>query len=74
VSRGRDATADASGRLKRELRNLREKWGEALINDPFYSPLLALNDPPYSALAWPPRSLRPRTRLVAPPRNIPAGF
>ena len=74
VSRGRDVTADASGRLQRELRNLREKWGEALINDPFYSPLLALNDPPYSALAWPPRSLRPRTRLVAPPRSIPAGF
>jgi GT2 family glycosyltransferase len=74
ASRGRDAADDAAGRFKRELRNLREKWGAALIDDPNYSPLLALSDPPYSALAWPARSLAPRVRELPRPRVAPPGY
>jgi len=74
ASRGRDGAIDAAGRFKRELRNLRDKWGAALMNDPNYNPTLALSDPPYSALAWPPRSLAPRLRNIPRPRLAPPGF
>jgi GT2 family glycosyltransferase len=74
ASRGRDLASDASARLQRELRSLREIWGEALIEDPSYSPLLALSDPPYAALAWPPRSMAPRRRARPIPRRPPPGF
>jgi GT2 family glycosyltransferase len=74
ASRGRDAAADAAGRFKRELRALREKWGAALVDDPSYNPILALSDPPYSALAWPPRSLAPRLREAPRAHCAPLGF
>ena len=49
VSRGNDDKPDSSARFGRELRNLRNKWGDALMADPFYNPLLALVGPPYSS-------------------------
>jgi len=54
-SRGADRAPDKAARLGGEVRALRARWFEPLANDPFYSPLLALDGPPYSALAWPPR-------------------
>jgi O-antigen biosynthesis protein len=57
-----------------ELARLRSRWGEVLIDDPCYSPLLSLNGAPYSGLAWPPRSLAPRLPKWAAPRPIPSGF
>ena len=74
ASRGREERPDSAPRFQRELRSLRNLWGEALIADPSYSPLLALSDPPYGALAWPPRALAPRFRRVAPAQPAPAGF
>jgi GT2 family glycosyltransferase len=74
VSRGRDQTRDAAGRFRRELWMLRHKWGRALAADPFYNPLLALSDPPYSALAWPPGPLAPRRNLIEPGVQPPPGF
>ena len=74
ASCGRNERSDASQRFQRELRSLRCLWGEALIADPSYSPLLALSDPPYAALAAPPRSLEPRRRLTPAPRAPPLGF
>lgn len=73
ASRGKDDKPDSSLRFDRELRLLRSKWGSALLADPFYNPILALDDPPYSALAWSPRSLSPRTNAVAPPSSVPPG-
>jgi GT2 family glycosyltransferase len=74
ASRGRALAPEASARFRRELRALRDKWGEALIDDPSYSPLLALSDPPYAALAWPPRSLKPRRRSPPRARRFPPGW
>lgn len=71
ASRGKE---DASSRFGRELWMLRHKWGEALAADPFYSPLLALSDPSYSALAWPPRSLAPRRNQIQPGVQPPPGY
>ncbi len=58
----------------RALRSLRDAWGEALLDDPDYSPLLAMCDPPYSAVAWPPRGLAPRLRRSPVERRPPKGF
>jgi GT2 family glycosyltransferase len=74
VSRGRDDKADSAPRLSRELRALRSKWGRALLEDPYYSPILSLDDPPFAALAWSPRSCAPRTDEAAPPTELPPGM
>lgn len=74
ASRGRDLAPDASSRHKRELYNLRLHWGEALGNEPFYSPMLGLDGTPYSSLAWPPRSQAPRLPRAAAHRPAPPGF
>jgi O-antigen biosynthesis protein len=58
-------------RFARELRDLRAKWGEALGDDPCYSPLLSLDPLPYSALARPPRPSAPRLRQPPVARSIP---
>ena len=57
-----------------ELARLRSRWGEVLIADPCYSPLLSLNGAPYSGLAWPPRNVTPRLPEWPPPRPSPPGF
>jgi GT2 family glycosyltransferase len=74
ASRGRDQAPDRKARLARELRQLRALWGEALLDDPYYSPVLSLDAVPFSALASPARNMAPRRTL--PPRRIdvPAGF
>ncbi len=74
ASRGRDVRPDSYPRFAREQRNLRSKWGAALMADPYYSPVLALDDPPYAALAWPPRDRAARQATPAPARVIPPGL
>ncbi len=73
-SRGRDLSLDGSNRMDWEHRNLRSAWGEALMNDPYYSPMLALDGAPFSALAWPPRSSGPRQPIGIVARPIPPGY
>ena len=73
ASRGDYARPDAADGLRRALDNLRADWGETLINDPAYSPLLSLDGPPYAALAWPPRAMAPRLPVLAPPRRRAPG-
>jgi GT2 family glycosyltransferase len=73
ASRGRDKPFEGRHQHQRDLDNLRMAWAEALADDPFYSPLLAL-DAPYSGLAWPPRSQAPRWPRVAAARHAPSGF
>ena len=74
ASRGRDEAPDKAARMDRELRNLRAAWGDALVADPSYSPLLSLDPIPYSALAWPPRPCGPRQPGFPRRRVVPPGF
>jgi GT2 family glycosyltransferase len=74
ASRGKDEALDKSQRTQRELRNLRTAWGDALVADPSYSPLLSLDPIPYSALAWPPRPAKPRQPGFPQKRSVPPGF
>jgi len=74
ASRGSDRRPDQKHRYQRELEALRARWGDVLHADPAYSPLLALSDNPYTALACPPRELLPRLRRVPTARSIPIGL
>lgn len=58
----------------RELRAFRAIWGEALLGDPFYSPLLSLDADPWSALAAPPRDMAPRRAEAPVMVDVPPGF
>jgi O-antigen biosynthesis protein len=74
ASRGTDKRADRSARFERELRNLRLKWADALMADPFYSPALTLDPIPFSALAWPLRRMDARINVPPKPIVAPPGF
>jgi len=72
--RGADQAPDRAPWLERELRVLRARWGEHLLNDPYYNPLLSLDPVPFSALAWPPRAMVPRRNERPAPMDIPSGI
>lgn len=74
ASRGADMLPDRKARAERELRNLRAKWADVLMADPFYNPALSLDPVPFSALAWPLRSMA--CRILEPPNatHVPPGF
>ncbi|SFI09276.1 glycosyltransferase [Bradyrhizobium sp. Gha] len=74
ASRGKDQRDDKASRFERELRNLRNKWGEHLLEDPYYNPNLSLDAVPYSALSWPPRTRTPRLNHPPTPVVLPPGF
>ena len=74
ASRGADTQADRKARLERELRNLRAKWADVLMADPFYNPALSLDPIPFSALAWPLRSMTCRSSDRPVPVDVPPGF
>jgi GT2 family glycosyltransferase len=74
ASRGRDIGHDGDCRTRFELKTLRAAWGHSLVNEPYYNPLLALDDAPFSALAWPPRPAAPRQPLQPAANAIPPGF
>jgi GT2 family glycosyltransferase len=69
----RSAATDRAAPLEREIQHLRARWLDALLNDPFYSPILSLDGIPLSALAWPPRSFAPRRSDWPVPFDIPHG-
>jgi GT2 family glycosyltransferase len=73
ASRGRDEAQDRKARFERELRMLRAVWGETLVADPYYNPILSLDPSPFSALAWPPRECAPRANTPPVPRTPPLG-
>jgi GT2 family glycosyltransferase len=74
ASRGRDETSDKAGRFSRELACLRSRWGNCLLEDAYYSPILSLDPTPYSALAWPPRDRRARMNRAPQASDLPRGF
>lgn len=55
ATRGYEHTPEKIARFKREERFMQERWGDALLEDPYYNPNFALNLPPFS-LAFPPRA------------------
>jgi GT2 family glycosyltransferase len=54
ASRGEETTPEKKARFMGEIERLRERWGNSLQNDPFYSVNLTLDIEDFS-LAWPPR-------------------
>jgi GT2 family glycosyltransferase len=58
ATRGSDRTAETLPRFQREQQWFRERWGEILGSDPYYSPNLTLEHE-NSALAFPPRLSNP---------------
>ncbi len=74
ASRGSDDVPDRAGRSRRELANLRGRWTESLIADPYYNPMLSLDRFPYTALAWPPRAMEPRIVTRPAPVEVPPGI
>jgi len=74
ASRGRDSAPNRKERFNREILMLRSKWGETLLDDPYYSPLLGLDSTPFSALAWPPRSWTSRANRPPNPVVPPIGM
>jgi GT2 family glycosyltransferase len=68
---GPDHHGGERNRVEREYQNLRNKWGSVLAADPYYSPVLSLDPLPFSALAWPARSMEPRTNRSPTPVMIP---
>lgn len=58
LSRGDDLTGEKQKRFMREVSFMIEKWGDFLVNDPFYNPNLNLSSADYS-LSWPPRKSKP---------------
>jgi GT2 family glycosyltransferase len=74
ASRGHDDHPDRAPRYRREVDALRARWADTLMADPCYSPLLSLDAVPYSALAWPPRSLDARWPVPPIPKDVPPGL
>lgn len=66
ATRGKDEAPEKAARAQREMTMLRERWGNALYNDPAYNPNLALDvhTAPFTGLALPPRSLKARTNAL----------
>lgn len=58
-------------RRDREISALRNRWGETLLDDPAYSPLLGLAGQPFANLACPPRPSHPRRRHIHRPTVLP---
>lgn len=54
ASRGRDSTHEKFSRFQQEIEFMRQRWGELLLKDPFYSPNLSLEND--YTFAYPPRS------------------
>jgi hypothetical protein len=74
ASRGRDREPGPAARFGREIGILRARWGQLLIDDPYYSPVLSLDEVPFSALAWPPRNMRARAQRSVICKDLPPGF
>ncbi len=65
VSRGSDLAPENVARAKREFAYMKQRWGAALEDDPFYSPNLSLGGEAFS-LAFPPRVDKPWKTGVEP--------
>ena len=55
ATRGADDTPEKKTRFSNEVEYMHRRWGNRLLNDPYYNVNLRLASPGF-ALAWPPRS------------------
>lgn len=71
ASRGHEDTPQKRARSAREIEQLRQRWGAALLLDPAYHPALNLdpNSHAFGGLALPPRSRAPRTGFLVTKEN-----
>jgi O-antigen biosynthesis protein len=60
--------------MKGSSRTYGQNGGQVLARDPYYSPLLSLDAIPFSALAWPPRTVEPRINCPLVATFVPPGF
>lgn len=58
ATRGEDLTGERKVRFRSEVLTMRQRWGNTLKTDPFFSPLFSLDHPDYQ-LASPPRRTPP---------------
>ena len=68
ASRGEDTTPEKQARWSREVDYMRRRWGQALREDPYYSPNLTIVSED-CAFGFPPRRLVP---WIEAPRDAPA--
>lgn len=59
-SASRGAVDAEAPQFKLSLGRLRDRWLDVIADDPYYNPLLALDETPFTALACPPRNFEPR--------------
>ena len=74
ASRGKDREPGPAARFGREIGILRARWGQLLVDDPYYNPVLSLDEVPFSALAWPPRNMQARAQPSVICKDLPPGF
>jgi GT2 family glycosyltransferase len=51
ATRGSDRSPERAAAFAEEARQMRERWGEALTNDPYHSPNLSLEDESFALAA-----------------------
>jgi O-antigen biosynthesis protein len=74
ASRGSDQDPTRRSRLDREKGVMRERWGDDLVTDPYYSPNLSLQAVD-CRLAFPPRLIQPwKTRISEPDARTAPGY
>lgn len=71
VSRGRETHSPAGQRMMREVANLRLRWRDVILNDPFFHPLFSIDTLPYRALSTQHRDPAPRRSVIAPSSELP---
>ena len=67
-------TPAAAPAREREARLFFDRWAVVPGCDPFYSPWMAMDDTPYSGLAWPPGPFRLRAGERPAPSPFPFGL
>jgi GT2 family glycosyltransferase len=72
VSRGRELASPSGNRMLREVHNLRLRWRDVIMNDPFTHPLLSTDTMPYRALCSRHRVPGPRTSEIRPSADLPS--
>ena len=70
ATRGNDMSPNHRERWEAERATMRARWGDALLSDPYYSPMLSL-DPPIRILAAAPRRLAPWREAAKQPLMLP---
>lgn len=74
VSRGTDVSGPSKKRMWRELENLRTRWRDVIMSDPFFHPLFSSDTLPYRALSSRRRQSSLRTSSICRSSDRPVGY